>query len=42
VENAKVGWNFHKFLIDENGKWIASYGSTTDPLSEKITEWIEK
>ena len=42
VENAKVGWDFHKFLIDENGKWIASYGSTTDPLSEKITEWIEK
>lgn len=42
VENAKVGWNFHKFLIDENGKWVASYGSTTDPLSEKIIEWIEK
>lgn len=42
VEDAKVGWNFHKFLIDENGNWVASYGSTTDPLSEKIVEWIEK
>ena len=42
VQDAKVGWNFHKFLIDENGKWVASYGSTTDPLSEKIVEWIEE
>ncbi len=40
VANAKVGWNFHKFLIDENGNWVASYGSTTDPLSEKIVNWI--
>ena len=42
VQDAKVGWNFHKFLIDENGKWVASYGSTTDPLSEKIVSWIEE
>lgn len=42
VEDAKVGWNFHKFLIDENGNWVASYGSTTDPLSEKIVSWITK
>ena len=40
VANAKVGWNFHKFLIDENGNWVASYGSPTDPLSEKIVDWI--
>lgn len=42
VQDAKVGWNFHKFLIDENGKWVASYGSSTDPLSKEITGWIEK
>lgn len=42
VEDAKVGWNFHKFLIDENGNWIASYNSMTDPLSEKIVSWITK
>lgn len=42
VENAKVGWNFHKFLIDENGNWIASYSSNTDPLSEKIVDWITR
>ncbi|WP_075558146.1 glutathione peroxidase [Parabacteroides timonensis] len=40
VANAKVGWNFHKFLIDENSNWVASYGSPTDPLSEKIVDWI--
>lgn len=42
VEDAKVGWNFHKFLIDENGNWVASYGSNTDPLSGKIVGWITK
>ena len=42
VQDAKVGWNFHKFLIDENGKWVASYGSSTNPLSEEIVKWIEK
>lgn len=42
VQDAKVGWNFHKFLIDENGKWVASYGSSTDPLSKEIVEWIQK
>ena len=40
--SSKVGWNFHKFLIDENGKWVASYGSSTNPLSEEIVKWIEE
>lgn len=42
VADAKVGWNFHKFLIDENGKWVASYASNIDPLDEKIVSWIVK
>lgn len=42
VKDAKAGWNFHKFLIDENGKWVASYGSSTDPMSEEIISWITK
>lgn len=42
VEDAKVGWNFHKFLIDEKGNWVASYGSTTGPLSTEIVGWITK
>ena len=31
VKNAKVLWNFHKFLIDENGKWSGSFLPTTSP-----------
>ena len=40
--HVKIGWNFHKFLIDENGRWVASIGSTTSPLSQEIVEWIEE
>ena len=25
VDDAKVSWNFNKFLIDENGNWVAHY-----------------
>ena len=42
VTEAKIVWNFHKFLIDENGRWVASIGSTTSPLSQEIVEWIEE
>ena len=42
VSDAKIGWNFHKFLIDENGRWVASIGSTTSPFSQEIVEWIEE
>ena len=42
VSDAKIGWNFHKFLIDENGRWVASIGSTTSPLSQDIVGWIEE
>ncbi len=40
VEDASVSWNFQKFLIDENGNWIASFSPNTDPLSEKIISKI--
>lgn len=40
VMDVTVKWNFHKFLIDEEGQLIASYGSGTDPLDEKILSWI--
>lgn len=45
--NKKVGllsapkWNFHKYLIGKNGELVASFGSTTSPMSPKITEAIE-
>lgn len=41
VSNAEVEWNFHKFLIDQNGNWAKSIAATTNPLDEEITNWIE-
>lgn len=37
VDDAKVSWNFNKFLIDENGQWVAHYESRMDPMSAEIT-----
>ncbi|RYU89335.1 glutathione peroxidase [Mucilaginibacter terrigena] len=34
----EIKWNFEKFLIDENGKLIHRYRSTTKPLSDDITK----
>ena len=39
VEDAKVSWNFNKFLIDENGNWVAHYESRMDPMSPEITNF---
>ena len=39
VENARVSWNFNKFLIDENGNWVAHYESRMDPMSAEITNF---
>ena len=35
-------WNFHKILINKDGKIQKTYGSFTKPLSEKIIQEIEK
>jgi len=37
VSDAKVSWNFNKFLIDENGQWLAHFPSSTSPMSMEIT-----
>ena len=34
-------WNFHKYLIDKNGKVIASFPSAVEPGSAKVTHAIE-
>ena len=35
-------WNFHKILIDKNGKVLDTFVSFTKPMSKKITTVIEK
>ncbi len=35
-------WNFHKYLIDRNGKPVASFGSPVAPDSRAITMLIEQ
>ena len=41
LEDATVGWNFHKFLINEDGTLATDYHSKVEPESEEIISWIE-
>ena len=34
-------WNFHKYLVDENGELIAVFPSATKPMSEKILAYLD-
>ena len=40
VKNSTILWNFTKFLIDENGKLIDSFVSTTKPTDEAIVKYL--
>lgn len=42
VEDAPVKWNFQKFLIDENGKYVKSLPSGTSPMDKEVTSWLGK
>ena len=35
-------WNFHKILIDKNGKVFDTFASFTNPMSKKIINAVEK
>ena len=37
VLDAKIGWNFNKFLIDEKGNMISHFESKVTPMSDEIT-----
>ena len=41
-KSAVPKWNFHKLLIDRDGKIYNTYGSFIKPLSQKIVKDIEK
>ena len=40
VMDAKVSWNFQKFMINEDGSLYGYVSPKTKPFSEKITSWI--
>lgn len=40
VLDSQVKWNFQKYLIDEQGRLIATFSPGTDPLSEEIVELV--
>jgi glutathione peroxidase len=37
VMDAKITWNFNKFLLDEHGAIIEKFNSRVTPMSEEIT-----
>lgn len=41
-EQALPRWNFHKYLIDPDGRLVASWGSTTEPTSSAIRTEIDR
>ncbi|CEJ69240.1 glutathione peroxidase [Chryseobacterium oranimense] len=41
VKNTTILWNFTKFLLDENGKLIDTFVSTTKPTDEAITKYLK-
>jgi glutathione peroxidase len=40
VPDPVIGWNFTKFLVDENGKLIAVFPSKVKPMDEQITKYL--
>jgi glutathione peroxidase len=36
------GWNFHKYLLDKEGKLLANYGSSVSPDDKNLVAAIEK
>ena len=40
VEDSAVQWNFHKFLLDEEGRLVKSLSSSISPFDEVIMEWV--
>ncbi len=40
VMDAKVSWNFQKFMIDEQGNLVDMVPPKTSPYDDKIVNWI--
>ena len=40
VKDSEVSWNFQKYMIDEEGKWVDFLNPKEKPDSEKLIQWI--
>ena len=40
--NSIVKWNFQKYIVDKDGKFVNYFYSTTKPLSRKITSILKQ
>ncbi|MCK4880565.1 MAG: glutathione peroxidase, partial [Bacteroidales bacterium] len=41
VEDSKVGWNFQKYMIDENGMLVGHVAPRKKPHCQEILTWLE-
>jgi len=41
VESVAPQWNFHKYLVDENGNYVKNIAPAESPLNIEIINWIE-
>jgi len=39
-KSTSVRWNFQKYLIDAEGRWVDYFYSNTNPTSNKITKYL--
>lgn len=42
VGDHEVQWNFHKFLVDENGNLVKEVLPQTLPIDEEVLSWIKE
>jgi len=40
IMDSEVKWNFHKYLLNEEGHLVKVYPSSITPLSEEILDWV--
>ncbi len=37
----EVAWNFHKFLLDEQGHLVKAFASSVSPIDPQIVDWAK-
>jgi glutathione peroxidase len=42
VMDSEVGWNYQKYMVDENGNLVGVLEAKESPKSDKVVEWLEK